>query len=629
MSTNISSSCNNQNIFQNDGDENLAVVSDMLPKTSAAVAAAELNINHNLVETESPTAVYCRNLNMDLLTTSRSQSRLTKLLKYLIGRLVPVIRSRPHALCSFSFDYYSKENSTECSDHLQFTSLLHLADSDKGRLSHITSTMSNKRCSRVLNGSDSFVNCSRTNQLQWQCTQRRSTSKRLDRLKNMMRTSKSSSSGKLYNLLPVSRRSRSLSEHSAIEKCRGDDEDDIENLENEFSFRAHLQGTSGNTLISPSLPSTSTPNKLESRYNKRRIRDETGFVGITKKVKEKLMEESDDNRINESFEDRMDVDTTVPSPEDEGSAMEDEDNLGNEPGEKNIPFSPTTLNRSHSASYLEIGANKEPEPPPLLDVKYELEIIKNPVVPSTAFACITARTLADLLTSMTREQFSKRFMLIDCRYPFEFNGGHIRGAYNLFDPAKVENVFYPNDIELRAQLMKKKPIFYCEFSQKRGPSIAYELRALDRKLNVVRYPVVDYPEMYLLQYGYRDFYLRFSGTPDLLEPNGYVEMNDAAHADELKNYKFHRINSVASVYHTLARDRHNRQHREELNPIMEIDVNMTTPPRRMLPRRLFVDSPESPSQFPDEGTPRSRPMRDRAGDAPRRSVCRRLFDEFK
>lgn len=61
-------------------------------------------------------------------------------------------------------------------------------------------------------------------------------------------------------------------------------------------------------------------------------------------------------------------------------------------------------------------------------------------------------------------------------------------------------------------------------------------------------------------------------------------MNDAAHADELKNYKFHRINSVASAYHTLARDRYNRQHREELNPVMEIDVNMTTPPRRMIPR---------------------------------------------
>lgn len=61
-------------------------------------------------------------------------------------------------------------------------------------------------------------------------------------------------------------------------------------------------------------------------------------------------------------------------------------------------------------------------------------------------------------------------------------------------------------------------------------------------------------------------------------------MNDEAHAEELKNYKYHRINSVASAYHTLARDRYNRQHKEELNPIMEIDVNIKTPPRRMLRR---------------------------------------------
>ncbi|VDO33200.1 unnamed protein product, partial [Onchocerca flexuosa] len=44
-------------------------------------------------------------------------------------------------------------------------------------------------------------------------------------------------------------------------------------------------------------------------------------------------------------------------------------------------------------------------------------------------------------------------------------------------------------------------------------AIAYELRALDRKLNIGRYPMVDYPEMYLLQYGYSSFYLRYNEVP--------------------------------------------------------------------------------------------------------------------
>ncbi|CAG9537099.1 unnamed protein product [Cercopithifilaria johnstoni] len=635
LQQNSPSSCNKKNILQNNDSQNLAIISNILPKNSTA--ATELNINHNPMAAESSTAKfpfqssdYRQGLSSSGQTSEISNRHIVRnSLLDLTNVSIPVVQSRPAALRFLPFNYSSTENGSKCSKHSQFTSSLYLAGSDRSSSSQITSASSNKRYSGVLNESNSFDDCIKKRQLQWQRTQRRSAFKKLDRLKSMIGTSSGSSSGKLYNLLPIARRSRTVSEHSAIEKCRGDDEDDIENLENEFSFRARLQGTSRNSLISPSLPSTSTPNKLESRYKKRHIPDETSVTGSAKKVRDESMEESDNVRIDESFEERMDIDMAEPSPEHQSSAIEGEDNLGNEPDERNISLSPTVLNRSHSASCLEIGANKEPELPPLLEVKYELDIIKNPAVRSTAFASITARTFADLLNSMTREQFLKRFVIIDCRYPFEFNGGHIRDAHNLFDPAEVENFFYPNDVELRTQLMKKKPVFYCEFSQKRGPSIALELRALDRKLNVGRYPMVDYPEMYLLQYGYRDFYLRFNNTPDLLEPNGYIEMNDEAHAEELKNYKYHRVNSVASAYHTLARDRYNRQHREELNPIMEIDVNMTTPPRRMLPRRLFVNSPESPSQFPDASTPKSRPVKDRARDAPRRNVCRRLFDDFK
>ncbi|KAL3984883.1 Rhodanese-like domain family protein [Acanthocheilonema viteae] len=603
MNTNSPSSCNNENILQNDGSQNFVIASDILPKNPAA--ATELNISHKLMETESSIAKfgfgstdYQRRSSPVQTSEISNQHVVRNSFRDLTNVSIPMTRSPTSALRFLPSQCFSMENDSEYLKRLHFNGSLCLASLDKSRSSQITNATSNKKCLSVSNGTNSFGNCIKTKQLQLHRTQRRSAFKKLDRLKNIVGISNGSSSSKLYNLLPIAR------------------------------FRAHLQGTSRNTLISPSLPSTSTPNKLESRYKKRHIPDETSVTGSAKKVRDESMEEGDNGRIDESFEERMDIDMAELSLGKQDSAIEGY-NLGNEPDERDVSFSPTMLNRSHSASYLEIGANKEPEPPPLLEVNYELDTVKNPVVPSTAFACITARTLADLLNSMTREQFSKRFILIDCRYPFEFNGGHIRDAYNLFDPAEVENVFYPNDVELRAQIMKKKPIFYCEFSQKRGPSIAYELRALDRKVNVGRYPIVDYPEIYLLQYGYRDFYLRFNGAPDLLEPNGYVEMNDEAHAEELKNYKYHRINSVASAYHTLARDRYNRQHREELNPIMEIDVNMKTPPRRMLPRRLFVNSPESPSQFPDASTPKSRPMRDRAGDAPRRSVCRRLFDDFK
>ncbi|MCP9262688.1 hypothetical protein DINM_006045 [Dirofilaria immitis] len=501
---------------------------------------------------------------------------------------IPEVRHHSSKLRFLPFDCFSAENGPEYSECSQSISPLYLAD-----------------------GSNSFGDLIRTKQLHLKRSQKRPAFKKLNRLKNVleMETLSSSSFGKLYNLFPITRLSETSSEHSAIEKCRGDDEDEIENVENEFSFRAHLQGTSRNTLVSPSLPSTSTPNKLESRYKKRHIPEERINTGSAKKMK-------GDEPMEESFE-GMDIDESTPNDQDNAiENVKDDDNLSiNEPGNENISFS-QACHRSHSSTFLGISEIKEPKSPPFfLEVQYELDIIKNPDVPSSAFACISAETLAALLMSMTMEQFLQRFILIDCRYPFEFLGGHIRGAYNLFDPAAVEAVFYPDDMEQRTQLMTKS-----QFSIANSPKnehlqcTAYELRALDRKLNVGRYPMVDYPEMYLLQYGYRNFYLSFSEVPDLLQPKGYVKMSDAAHLDELKI-----INSI--VLEQLL-----QQPKEELDAsTTENDPDMMTPPRRLLPMRLFLNSPESPSHFPT--TPKSRPVEERGRDAPSRSVCRRLFGE--
>lgn len=56
--------------------------------------------------------------------------------------------------------------------------------------------------------------------------------------------------------------------------------------------------------------------------------------------------------------------------------------------------------------------------------------------------------------------------------------------------------------------MKSKTIlvFHCEFSQKRGPALWKTLRELDRHLNLGRYPKIFYPEMYLLEKGFKTFH---------------------------------------------------------------------------------------------------------------------------
>ena len=49
-------------------------------------------------------------------------------------------------------------------------------------------------------------------------------------------------------------------------------------------------------------------------------------------------------------------------------------------------------------------------------------------------------------------------------------------------------------------------IFHCEFSSERGPKMSRFLRDQDRELNKDCYPRLNYPEMYILEGGYKAFY---------------------------------------------------------------------------------------------------------------------------
>ncbi|KAH7697667.1 Rhodanese-like domain containing protein, partial [Aphelenchoides avenae] len=104
-------------------------------------------------------------------------------------------------------------------------------------------------------------------------------------------------------------------------------------------------------------------------------------------------------------------------------------------------------------------------------------------------------------------------------------------AENIHDPSEIATQFYPVDARI--------PIFYCEYSQKRGPTMAHALRRYDRELDRERYPLMDYPEMYLVDQGYRHFYEEYSGQ-GLCEPDHYVKMRDKHHRKELEGFAQHR-----------------------------------------------------------------------------------------
>ncbi|KAK0416537.1 hypothetical protein QR680_012548 [Steinernema hermaphroditum] len=181
-----------------------------------------------------------------------------------------------------------------------------------------------------------------------------------------------------------------------------------------------------------------------------------------------------------------------------------------------------------------------------MSTHYHLPAVPCPQVPSGAFRSISGATLAELILTLNEEEFANKYYLVDCRYEYEYTRGHILNATNHFDPAKIEGVFFPLDIERAAKMRSLIPIFYCEFSQKRGPSMAHKLRELDRNRNAENYPYVEYPEIYVLDRGYNNFF-KNPDNQKLCEPMDYVQMDDPRFRDHLRRMSFHRSKS-SSVF---------------------------------------------------------------------------------
>ena len=128
---------------------------------------------------------------------------------------------------------------------------------------------------------------------------------------------------------------------------------------------------------------------------------------------------------------------------------------------------------------------------------------------------IEASTLAQLLKSK-----SHPVIIVDCRFDYEFHGGHIKGAINIDSQEALEREFLHDLSKLRLLMSSRTIIvFHCEFSEKRGPGLWRTLRNLDRRINQAKCSELEeqqifFPEMYLLERGYKNF---FEKHPDLCE----------------------------------------------------------------------------------------------------------------
>jgi M-phase inducer phosphatase len=154
---------------------------------------------------------------------------------------------------------------------------------------------------------------------------------------------------------------------------------------------------------------------------------------------------------------------------------------------------------------------------------------------------ISVHTMAKLICGEF-ENVIGSFKVIDCRYPYEFEGGHIRGAANLYTQEHILDELVISktgvaSVEDMAVPKRNILIFHCEFSSERGPKLSRFLRNLDRSRNENAYPALHYPEIYLLNGGYKDFYETYA---DLCDPNSYRPM---LHPSYMSSYKHFRAKS--------------------------------------------------------------------------------------
>lgn len=242
---------------------------------------------------------------------------------------------------------------------------------------------------------------------------------------------------------------------------------------------------------------------------------------------------------------------SVEAMDDDEIVMMDQNTTKWEPGFRAPNHKKGRLTRSATAfPSLETFEEEEHEEQHHLNVKYHLKTVAKES--SKGFRRITAETLRDIFFRLSEKEFDDKYILIDCRYPYEYNRGHIKNAINHFDRVTVSKIFYDENGRKRCN---KIPIFYCEFSQARGPKMAYALRQVDRELNVNNYPRCDYEEMYVLDLGYRNFFFAANeaNITNLCHPHAYCEMHDKEHTMELKKYNFH--NKGQSVLRTVSMSR--------------------------------------------------------------------------
>ncbi|NXN37808.1 MPIP2 phosphatase, partial [Rhinoptilus africanus] len=141
----------------------------------------------------------------------------------------------------------------------------------------------------------------------------------------------------------------------------------------------------------------------------------------------------------------------------------------------------------------------------------------------------------EMMVAVLTGQFSSLIescVIVDCRYPYEYEGGHIKGAVNLPMEQDVEEFLLKKPIVPFDASKRVIVIFHCEFSSERGPRMCRFVREKDRACN--EYPHLHYPELYVLKGGYREFFPQYQAH---CEPQDYRPMHHEDFKEDLRKFR--------------------------------------------------------------------------------------------
>jgi M-phase inducer tyrosine phosphatase len=142
---------------------------------------------------------------------------------------------------------------------------------------------------------------------------------------------------------------------------------------------------------------------------------------------------------------------------------------------------------------------------------------------------ISAQTLIDCIDGKFPQIV--RTVIIDCRFEYEHQGGHIPNALNFVHKEQFSELYR----ELKGSRDENGGeiaiILHCEYSKHRAPKAWKFFRELDRHSNT--YPFLSFPNLFVLDGGYRNFHQEFSHR---CEPQGYISMFDKKYESECKEF---------------------------------------------------------------------------------------------